>query len=250
MSINANFIGSGFLAIKDTAGNAYQAGVLQDVTLNLDVTTKKLLGANKVAVLVAQTEQAYKLNAKFAQLSGAMVGAIMGGTSAAGAKYVGTVAKTASANAFTIATTDFGSPAGWAFVADLGVVYTATNQPLKYNSGSLAATGEYKNTAAAYTLGSSDTTAAVTASCIYSATAGTTWTANNSAVGLATTFAAYLFQQTTQADGTVKKIGWYFPAVVLGKLDLGFKNTEFATQSLDMEVFADSSGKIAEFYEV
>jgi hypothetical protein len=250
MPINAAFIGSGFLALKDTSNNAYQAGVLQDVSLNIDTTTKKLMGANKVAVLVAATEQNVKLTAKFAQLSSPLVGAVLGATSASGAKYVGTVTKTAAASTFTVATSDFGTPAGWAFVGDLGLVYDANGQPLKFNSGSLASTGEYKNTAAVYTTGSGEATTAYKVSCIYSATAGTTWTANNSAVGLATTFAAYLFQATTQADGTVRKIGWYFPAVMIGKLDLGFKNTDFLTQSLDIEVFQDSSGKIAEMYEV
>lgn len=247
MSINASFIGSGFLAVRDTSNNAYQAGVLQDVQLKIDGTVKTLMGANKVAVLVAEVEKQYALTAKFAQLTAPLVGAVMGATSAAGAKYVATVAKAAAASAFTIATADVGSPAGFAFVADLGLTFQSNGQPLKYNGGTPAA-GEYKNTLGAYSTGGA--TDAVYASFIYSATAGTTWTANNQAVGLATTFAAYLFQQTTQADGTTRKIGWYFPAIVLPSLDLGFKNNDFFTQSLEMKVFADATGKIAEFYEV
>ena len=213
-------------------------------------TTKKLMGDKKVAVMVAEVEKSYKLKVGYAQLSAPLVGAVMGGTSAAGAKYVATVAKTAAASTFTVATADVGSPAGFTFVADVGLVYQSNNQPLKYNGGSLATTGEYKNTLGVYTVGSGEATMAYYTSFIYSATAGTTWTASNQAVGLATMFSAYLFEQSTQADGTVRKIGWYFPALILPSLSLGFKNNDFFTQDLEIECFADATGKIAEFYEV
>ena len=248
-AIHAEFIGSGYLALRDANLNAYPCGVLQDVSLDMTSDVKELMGSNKVAFLTAEVGRKYKLTAKFAQFNSALVGAVMGGTVASGAKYVGTATKTASTSTFTVVTADFGTPAGWAFVSDLGVSYNATNQPLKYNASTLAA-AQYQNTAAAYTLHSTDASAVVNVSCIYSATAGETTSVSNSAIGLSTYFSVYLFQATTQADATVKKIGWYFPAVLLPSLKMDFKNTDFAVQSIDLNVFANSAGLIAEQYTV
>ena len=246
-AIHAEFIGSGYLALRDANLNAYPCGVLQDVSLDMTSDVKELMGSNKVAFLTAEVGRKYKLTAKFAQFNSALVGAVMGGTVASGAKYVATVTKTCSSQTFTVVTGDVGTPAGWAFVNDLGLQYSVTGQPLKYNSATLAA-GEYKNTAAAYTLHTSDATAVCNVSFIYSATPGETTSVSNSAIGLSTYFSVYLFQATTQADSTVRKIGWYFPAVLLPSLKMDFKNTDFAVQSIDLNVFANSAGLIAEQY--
>lgn len=249
-SINANFVGSGYLALKDAAGNAYAAGQLQDVTLEISSEIKKVMGDKKTAILTAEVGRSYKLKAKAAQLQTALVSAVLGGVAAAGSKWIATVAKTFAASAATIATTDVGSPAGWAFVADLGVTYQANGQPLKYNAGSLAASGEYHNTLGAYTSGSGEATLAAFITFIYSQTAGETVTADNEAIGLSNYFSVYLYEQTTQADGTVRKVGFYFPAVTLPNLSLGFKNTDFMAQDLDLEVHADATGKICEMFSV
>jgi hypothetical protein len=243
----SQMIGSGVLALRDTANNAYQAGVLQGVAFDFQSDIKELIGDKKVAVLTAEVARKYKATAKFAQLSSALVGAVMGGTRTTGSKIVSTLRKTASASAITVATADEGSPAGWAFVVDLGVKYVSTGQDLRFNSGTLASTGEYKNTAAAYTLGSGDATAQVDITYVYSQTAGETYTANNQAIGLSTYFSMRGFQATTQADGTIRKIAWYFPAVLIPGLKLGFQNSDFSTQDLEMSIFADSSGLVAEF---
>jgi hypothetical protein len=240
-AINAEFVGSGYLALKDTAGNAYPVGVLQDCSLEMSSEVKELMGANKMPILTAEVGRKIKLTAKFAQFSSALVNIIGGGTTATGARYVSTKAKTAVASAFTVATTDDGSPSGWAFVADLGVTYASNGQPLKYNSGTLAA-GQYQNTAAAYTLYSSDATASVYVSYVWSQTAGERTTFSNSAIGLSTYFAVYMTQATTQADGTLRKVLYEFPAVLLPTLKLDFKNTDFLTQDLELNVFQDSAG--------
>lgn len=250
MAVYGQFIGSGFLTLKDTSGNAYPAGVLQDVTLDLDGQIKELVGSYKVALSVAETQKKVSLKAKFAQLSTPLVAAALGGTITTGNRNISTKNKTASGSAFTVATGDDGSPSGWAFVTDLGVTYQATGQPLKYNSGTLASTGEYKNTGGSYTLGSGDATAAVTVSYVWSQTAGEKVTVANQAIGLATVFSVYLFEQSTQPDGTTRKIGWYFPAVILPKLSINFKNDDFATQDLELTVMADSAGNIAEMYSI
>jgi hypothetical protein len=247
MAMLSQFIGSGLLALKDTANNAYQAGVLQGVTFDFQSDIKELIGDKKIAILTAEVGRKYKVSAKYAQLSSALVGAVMGATKTTGSKVISTVRKTATASAFTIAAADEGTPAGWAFVADLGAKYATNGQDLKFNSGTLAATGEYKNTAAAYTTGSGEATIQLDVTYVFSQTAGETWTAQNQAIGLSTYFAMRGYQATTQADGTVRKIAWHFPAVLIPGLKLGFQNTEFATQDLELSVFADSTGMVAEF---
>lgn len=245
--MHGQFIGSGVLALKDTSNNAYRAGELQDVSLDISSEIKELLGDKKVAILTAETAKKIKLQAKFATLSSALVGAVLGSTRTTGSKFISTVRKTAVASAFTVAAADDGSPAGWAFVADLGVKYASNGQDLRYNAGTLASTGEYKNTAGAYTTGSGEATVQVDVTYVASQTAGETHTVNNSLIGLSTYFAMRGYQATTQADGTVRKIAWYFPAVLIPNLKLGFKNTDFATYDLELNAFADSTGLVAEF---
>lgn len=244
-AINAQFIGSGYLALRDTSGNAYPVGVLQECSIDITSETKELMGANKMALLVAETGRKVKLTAKFATFSSALVNVMMSGTTATGSRFVSTKAKTASASAFTVATTDDGSPTGWAFVADLGVTYAADGQPLKYNSGTLGTSGEYKNTGGSYTLGSGDASAAVNVSYVWSQTSGERTTFANSAIGLSTYYAAYIQGQTTQANGTTRKVLFEFPAVLLPTLKIDFKNTDFMTQNLELNVFQDSSGYYA-----
>lgn len=244
--MNAQLIGSGVIALRDTANNAYRAGELQDVSLDIGSDIKELIGDKKIAILTAEVAKKIKLQAKYATLSSALVGAVMGATRTTGSKIISTVRKTAVASAITVATTDEGSPAGWAFVADLGVKYAANGQDLKFNSPT-PGTGEYKNTAGAYTLGAGDATAQVDITYVYSQTAGETHTLQNGVIGLSNYFSMRGYWASTQADGTVRKIAWYFPAVLIPNLKLGFKNTEFATFDLELAVFADASGLVAEF---
>lgn len=246
MAIHGNFIGSGVLFIKDSAGNAYPAGDLTDVSIDVTNEVKELIADKKYAVLTAETAKKVAVKAGFARLSSALVSAVMGGTGATGSKKIATVAKTFAASSATIATADVGSPAGFAFLADLGVTYQATGQPLKYNAGTLAASGEYKNAAAVYSSGSGEATLAAFISFLYSITAGETNTISNSAIGLSTYFALYLQEQTTQADSTVRTVTFKFNAVSIPKLSLGFKNTDFTTQDLELSVFPDSSGVVGE----
>jgi len=246
MAIHGNFIGSGVLFLRDTSGNAYPAGQLTDVSIDVTNDVKELIADKKYAVLTAETAKKVAVKAGFAQLSSALVSAVMGGTSATGSKRIGTVSKTFSGSSATVAAADVGNPAGFAFVSDLGVAYQTTGQPLKYNSGTLAATGEYKNTAAVYSSGSGEATLAAAISFLYSITAGEASTISNTAIGLSTYFSLYLQEQTTQADGTVRTVTFKFNAVSIPKLSLGFKNTDFVAQDLELSVFPDAAGVVGE----
>ena len=121
------------------------------------------------------------LSAKYAQYSSALRTAARGRDLDDGARSGSRRrAKTAVASARSPSrrpTT--GRRSGWAFVSDLGVKYRLDGQPLKYNSGTLATTGEYKNTAAAYTLAPAMRPRIVDVSYVYSITAGETATISN-----------------------------------------------------------------------
>lgn len=244
MGMHAKFIGSGNLFVKDASGNAYEAGVLKDVSYDWTSEFKGLKGDQLTDVLVAEIGRTYSLTAKFAQYNSALRDAIEGATVASGSKRIGTVRKTASASSLTVATADFGSPSGWAFVADLGVKYAANGQPLKYNAGTLAATGEYKNTAGVYTLGSGDATAQVDVSCVYSITAGETATIANKSIGLSSFFTVYTFRQTTQADGTIARIFHHFPAALFVGDKGAASQAEWSEENVELKLFPDASGNI------
>jgi hypothetical protein len=244
MAMNAAIAGSGSFVLRDSVGNSCPLGILQSASLDAKGEVRELIGANKMPVLVADVGRKITLTATFAEYSSALINLWMGGTVASGARFISSKLKTASASAFTVATADDGSPTGWAFVTDLGVKLASTGQPLKYNSGTLA-TKEYKNTAGAYTLHADEATAAVIVNYLWSQTAGERTTFSNSAIGLATYFAAYVMQQTTQADGTVRKVLWEFPAVCLPSLKIDFKNTDFMSEAIELSVLCDSSGVFA-----
>lgn len=244
MGAHAKFIGSGKMIVKDASSNAYELGTLSQVSYGFESEFAELKGDQLVSVLVAEIGRRYSLSAKWAQYSSALMAAIEGATVTTGSKRIGTVRKTATGSAITVATTDFASPAGWAFVADLGVKYAATGQPLKYNSGTLATTGEYKNTAAVYTLGSGDATAQVDISCVYSVTAGETATINNKSVGLSSFFSVRTYLETTQADGTIARIYHEFPAAIFGNDKFASNRGEWREEDVELKLFPDASGVI------
>ena len=248
MATISNMFSSGVLTLKDSSGNSYPCGTLQDVGVDFSSSVKELRGANKWPVAVALAGQKISLKASFANISGSMLQAVFGGTATTGMTIIGSVAKTAVASTFTIATTDYASPAGWTWGTDLGVVYAATGQPLKYNAGTLAA-GQYQNTAGVYTLYSSDATASVVVSHTYTVTAGETISGTNTAMGLATTFGARIYNSFTDSSGTNRKMGFYFPAVMAPKLSIAMKNEDFTSQNIELEVMADTSGNTFYFYQ-
>jgi hypothetical protein len=249
MSTISNMFSTGVLTLKDAAGNSYPCGTLQDVGVDFSASVKELRGSGKWPVAVAVAGQKISLKASFANISGAMLQAVFGGTAATGMTIIGSVAKTAAASTFTVATADFSSPAGWAWGTDLGLVYAANGQPLKYNSGSLATTGEYKNTAGVYTVGSGETTTSYVVSCTYTITAGETISGTNTAMGLATTFGARVFNSYTDAAGTVRRMGFYFPAVIAPKLSIAMKNEDFTSQDIELEAMQDTAGNTFYFYQ-
>ena len=245
----SNMFSTGVLTIRDTSGNAYPCGTLQDVGIDFTSSVKELRGANKWPVAVATAGQKISIKASFANISGAMLQAVFGGSTAAGMTIIGSVAKTAAASTFTVATADYSSPAGWTWGTDLGLVYAANGQPLKYNSGTLAATGEYKNTAGVYTVGANEATTSYVVSHTYAVTAGETVTGTNTAMGISSTFGAYVYNSFTDAAGVNRKMGFYFPAVIASKLSIAMKNEDFTAQNLELEAMANTAGQTYQFYQ-
>lgn len=244
MGIHAEYIGSGVMYAKDTAGNAYEAGLLKDITYDFSSEFKELQADMLVAALVAEVGRKYSLTAKWAQYSSALRDAVEGATVAAGSKRIGKVRKTAAASALSVATIDFGSPVGWAFVTDLGVKYASNGQPLKYNSGTLATTGEYKNTAGAYTLGTGDATAQVDVACVFSVTAGETATIANQSIGLSKYFAIHTYRETMQADGRTAQIYHHFLAALFTGNKGGGSQGDWSEENAEIRLFPDASGNI------
>ena len=58
-----------------------------------------------------------------------------------------------------------------------------------------------------------------------------------------------LYNSFTDASGTNRKVGFYFPAVIAPKLSIAMKNEDFTSQNIELEVMADTSGNTYYFFQ-
>src|SRR5574340_1068302 len=80
--------GSGRLIVKDSAGQAYQIGTLQGVSLTFAGSTKELYGNRQFPVAVASTQKKVSGKADFALIDGRLINTIFSGTSTTGRKVI------------------------------------------------------------------------------------------------------------------------------------------------------------------
>ena len=83
--------GTGGLYLVDAGSpaQATQVGVLKDVSLDISFDTKELRGSYTFPVDVARAGGKIEGSASFAQISGRLINAILGGTQTAGATVIG-----------------------------------------------------------------------------------------------------------------------------------------------------------------
>lgn len=226
--------GSGSLVLKTADGEAHQIGVLKDVSLDIASSTKELRGNTVFPIAVVTTAMKVTGKAKFAQINGRLMQAVLGGTVTSGS--VKSASETSAPVANTITVTHSAD-----FVSDLGVM-DQNGQPMDLVASAPAA-GQYSVAAGVYTFNAAQT-AAVTISYSYTSTAGTTLKVSNTVMGQSTKFQALIFNTF---DG--KSFGLKCHAVVVPKLSYGFKGEDFTEQDLDFECFADAAGDVVTQYE-
>lgn len=233
--------GAGLVAFTPSGSNPTPivCGVLQDVTLKMSQTTKKLYGQEKYAAAVAETESDVSGSAKFGAFYGSLIKqALAGSTMTTGQKLAaigeqGTIGSTP----YQITVTN---SANW--VEDLSV-WDLTAGKLLTRVASSPATGQYSVSAGVYTFAAADTGHVISFCYSYSSTGGVTVSLNNQLMGAANTFTANLFNTYNGQASGVKLF-----SVVIPGFDMALKNNDFTMPSLTFEAYQDSLGRVLEFY--
>lgn len=232
-------VGKLTLISPSTPAQAVDIGVIKDVSLDISFTTKELRGAYQFPVDVARAGGKIAGKAKFGQINGGIISAILNATSSVGSK-IGVSGETSAVpgTPWTITVTN---SATW--LDDLGVFDNTTGLYLK-RVASGPVTGQYSVTAGAYLFAAADTTHSMSISYSYTAAAaGQTNALTNLLMGSSTVYQATLFNTFRS-----KNVGVKLYAITIPKLAFAFKSEDYTEQDLDFEAFADTSGKVLDFY--
>lgn len=215
-------------------------GTMQDINVDLSVEIKSLYGSKRYPIAIGQGKGKIEIKAKYAEINGDILGSLFfGKASTAGIKAA------VFDFAATIPTTPFqvtiAPPSSGTFVADLGVVFSATGVQLTRVASAPAASQYSVNTGTGvYTFNTADSTKGVQISYEYSAAAGgNVWTISNETMGYTPSF-TLLLQNGYDGKNLVCKLN----RAVSGKLGLPLKNDDFAIYDFEAEAFADSAGNL------
>lgn len=233
--------GTGALYITDssTPAQTTQVGVLKDVTIDISVDTKELRGAYQFPVDIARAGGKISGKAKFAQISGRLINAILNGTQTAGQTVIGSNNESGTVPATSAYTITVANTTGW---SDLGVYdVTASKFMTRVTSGPTA--GQYSCAAGVYTFAAADASHSVQISYSYTSSTANTVALTNQLMGSGTTYILNVFNTYKG-----KNIGIKLNAVTLGKYALGLKNEDFSDQDVDFMAFADASGNVISIY--
>jgi hypothetical protein len=226
--------GSGKVFMKDpTSSQVYQVGILSDVSLNFEGSSKNLYGNKQFPVATVMTSKKVTGKASFAQIDGRLISALMAGTVTAGRNIINENVSTGST--LTV------SPSGTGFVADLGAIDAAGNAMSL--TASAPSVGTYSQSGGTYTFNNSEPVG-VTVAYTYSTGSGNTFTVTNADMGTQTNFSMYL-----QEKGTDNELfGVELLSVVIPNLNFAFKNEDFSTQDLSFEAQATAAGSVAKIF--
>lgn len=218
-------------------------GVLQDVTVDISAKNEKLVGQNQLPVDIARGEIDITVKATMARIQGRAFNDLFWGqavTPASGEQLIIDEAHTMAAATYTVVQAA-------TFKADMGVFYAATNVQLTRVAPASEVTGSYSvnEVTGVYTFAVGDQTAALLFSYRYGVTTMLQYTLTNQLMGASPTFELNLQENYTNNGGVAGTPFYRFPAVKAGKLAIPFKNTKYTLFSLDMDVFADATGKWA-----
>lgn len=239
----ANF-GAGrlYAARKDaTPLSPIEFGVLQDCAIDFSFTTKPLKGQNQFAVMVARGDAKWTIKAKTGVLSGRMVNDLFFGQAYTAASQVAFAAGEAGTvpgvSTYTITVANSAT-----YVADFGVIYTATGLPfVQVASGPTV--GQYSVNVATgvYTFAAADANAAVQISYTYTAATGGKITLTNQLSGTTPYFQA-VYRNRDAKSGLFAT--YVFNRLTSSKLMIASKNADYSIPEFDMEVMDDGTGNI------
>lgn len=234
--------GVGILSFKPPATATDQTpmicGVLQDVSLDISMTTKELRGSMQFPVDATRSAGSISGKAKFAQISAATIGAIMNSEPSTG--MVGSVINktyTPVAGAITLGTI----PDSGTFLDHISMVSKAgvlmkkvAATPVKGESFTL--------TAGTYAVASGEDDVQLTYT-YTTTTVGKTVSYSNQLMGAVTTY-----QLDLHNNFKTRNYGFTLPAVIIPKLAFAPKQDDYLTMDIDFQAMADADNKVIKFF--
>ena len=232
----------------DTTGSGIgpdQFGILQDVQIDWEWTTKELYGQFQFPVDIARGQGKITGKAKFARIFGAIYGDLFFGQTPAAGQVTVAENEAQTVPASTPYTVTVANAAN--FVDDLGVYYaTGANAGGRLTRVTTpAAAGQYSVNFATgiYTFAAADANAALLLSYLYNVTGGKKLVVTNQLAGYTPTFKA-TFYTTKTTQGTPAGLALVLNACTASKLSLPTKIDDYEIQEFDFSAFADPTGTI------
>lgn len=212
---------------------------LQDITLEHAIDEIDMYGEKGYAAEKGFGKRKLTGKAKFGMISGRLLemcfdgAALTTGSSnlevvESGAITAGAITVTGSAN----------------YVANLGV-YDSSGNEMK-QVASAPAVGQYSVAAGVYTFNVSDNAKVVTLRYTKSQASGSRIQIVNPNMGIPTKYGVKLYDY--YAANASKNLGLEFSAVVIPKLSLPFKNSDFVLPDIEFSVLDDGTGNIGNAY--
>ncbi len=234
--------GSGVLIGTPAGGAPINFGLAQEVSLNVQTSTKALYGQYTYPVAIGSGTKKMTGKAKMARISGQALGSLFFGAapSAGGVQtQFGETTAVPSGSPYTYSTANHAT-----FLADQGVVYASSALPLK-PVASNPTQGQYAVSGGVYTFAAAEAGANVLISYTYSSAAsGTSIAVTSQLIGPSITFSANLFASD---PATGKQFSLLLYNCVAEKLSFGTKVEDFVVPELDFQCFANAAGQVCQF---
>src|SRR5713101_3490661 len=223
-----------------------QFGILQDVQIDWDWTTRELWGQFQFPVDIARGQGKIAGKAKFARIFGAIYGDLFFGQTPATGQLTIAENEAATVPATTPYTVTVANAAS--YVDDLGVFYaagaSAGNRFSRVTTASAA--GQYSVNLATgiYTFAAADAGASLLISYLYNVSgSGKKLVLTNQFMGYTPTFKA-TFYTTKTTQGAAAGLTLVRNACTASKLSLPTKIDDYEIQEFDFSAFADPTGTI------
>lgn len=215
-------------------------GILQEGAIDVSWDVKMLYGQQQFPVAVATGKGKVSGTAKFASVTGKIISDLFfgQGVSVGNNTPAYLEAHTIPATPYQVTVTNAAQ-----FVADLGVIYTATGVPLvRVASGPTTGQYSYNSSTGVYTFAAADTTLGVQISYLYSISAsGFKSIIANQLMGFGPQFEMDFFITYNNQTTLVRAY-----SCIMTKWGLPSKQGDFLIQDIAFEAFANAAGNIFE----
>jgi len=222
-----------------------QFGILQDVQIEWDWTTRELWGQFQFPVDIARGQGKITGKAKFARIFGAIYGDLFFGQTPTTGQLTVSDNEAAVVPASSPYTVTVANAAN--FADDLGVYYasgaSAGNRFTRVTTPSSAGQYSVNPATGIYTFAAADAGAALLVSYLFNGTSGRKLALTNRLMGFTPTFKATFYTSKT-TQGVPAGLALVLNACTASKLSLPTKTDEYEIQEFDFSAFADAAGAL------